>query len=163
MDTPHRLLELLPLLIYGLPVLMVIVCGFIGASLERRHFASIRERELALRHLPVFPSKFVDDDRPIAEATLVSASVVVSVDYFKRFLANLRNLFGGRLSSYETLLDRARREAVLRLKEQNPHADLVINLRLETSTITKSRGKQGVAAVEVLASATAIRYAPAAA
>jgi uncharacterized protein YbjQ (UPF0145 family) len=47
----------------------------------------------------------------------VSGSVVVSVDYFKRFLAGLRTLVGGRVTSYETLLDRARREAILRCKE----------------------------------------------
>ena len=43
---------------------------------------------------------------------------MVSVDYFKRFLAGLRMIFGGRVSSYESLLDRARREALLRMRLQ---------------------------------------------
>ena len=69
----------------------------------------------------------------------------------------LGNVFGGNVQSYETLVDRARREAVLRMKESCPHADQVINLRLETSSITKGKGKQ-VGAVEVLASGTAIYF-----
>ena len=38
---------------------------------------------------------------------LVSGNVVVSVDHFKRFLAGLRNIVGGRLKAYETILDSA--------------------------------------------------------
>ena len=57
----------------------------------------------------------------------------------------------------KTLIDRARREAVLRMKESCPEADLVINLRLETSSITKGRGKQ-IGSVEVLAYGTAIYF-----
>ena len=37
---------------------------------------------------------------------------------FKRFLANLRRLIGGRVKSYESILDRARREALLRMKTE---------------------------------------------
>ena len=33
-------------------------------------------------------------------------NVVVSVDYFKRFVAHLRMIFGGRVHTYESLLDR---------------------------------------------------------
>jgi uncharacterized protein YbjQ (UPF0145 family) len=50
----------------------------------------------------------------------------------------LRNLVGGRFRSYETLMERARREAVLRLKEdaRRKGAKLVVCLRFETTTIT---------------------------
>ena len=81
--------------------------------------------------------------------------MVVSVDYFKRILAKFRNFFGGNVQSYETLIDRARREAVLRMKESCQDADMIINLRLETSSITKGSGKQ-VGSVEVLSYGTAI-------
>ena len=43
---------------------------------------------------------------------LVAGSVVISEDYFKRIVSSLQSLFGGRLRSYESLVDRARREAV---------------------------------------------------
>ena len=92
-----------------------------------------------------------------ARCSLVSGSVVISVDYFKRILAGLRNIFGGNVQSYETLVDRARREAVLRMKESCPDADYVLNLRLETSSIFKGKRKQ-VGSVEVLAYGTAVYF-----
>lgn len=146
------------LLVYGLPVLGLIFFGFIGAHVERKHYASIREREAATQALPIFAGRTLDPAHTVAEARLVSTEVVISHDYFKRFLASLRTIFGGRIPSYETLMDRARREALLRLKEQCPQASVLANLRLETIAISKRSGNKGVIAVEVLAYATAIRY-----
>jgi len=86
--------------------------------------------------------------------------VVVSSDYFRSLLAGLRNLIGGSVRSFETLLDRGRREAVLRMKEQFPEADVIVNVRIETSTIgqqTASR-RQQLGTVELIAYGTAIRY-----
>jgi uncharacterized protein YbjQ (UPF0145 family) len=93
--------------------------------------------------------------------TLVVASTVVSVDYFKRFLAGLRAITGGRVRSYESLLDRARREALLRVKKAAIDAGChaVINLRLETSNLSSPQGKQGVAGVEIVAFGTGLRLA----
>ena len=45
-------------------------------------------------------------------AQLVSGSVVISSDYFKTFVAGFRAFFGGRFRGYETLLERARRDAL---------------------------------------------------
>ena len=84
---------------------------------------------------------------------------MVSHDYFKNFLAQLRMMIGGRIKSYEPLLDRARREAVLRMKEQalaRGH-NRVVNMRLETSRLANSRrGGKRTAGVEVLAYGTAL-------
>ncbi len=131
---------------------------FFGRHAEKRHYKSILKREKHLVQLPTSASKYLlDDGRRIKRAHLVNGSMVVSVDYFKRILASLRNIFGGNVQSYETLIDRARREAVLRMKESCPGADQVINLRLETSSITKGRGKQ-IGSVEVLAYGTAVYF-----
>ena len=68
-------------------------------------------------------------------------------------------LFGGRVTQYESLLDRARREAILRMKEQAElkNAFVVLNARVETSSISKnSKRRNSVGAVEVLAYGTAI-------
>ena len=94
----------------------------------------------------------------IESSGLASGSVVVSIDYFKRFLAGLRILVGGRVKSYETLLDRGRREALLRMKEQavGNGYDAVINVRLETSRLANANG-QGTAGVEILAFGTAVK------
>ena len=131
---------------------------FFGKNAEKKHYRDIIEREKKWLHQPTCSSRYVmADEREIDTSHLVSGSVVVSVDYFKRIVAGLRNVFGGNIQAYETLVDRARREAVLRMKESCPDADQVINMRLETSSISKGRGKQ-IGSVEVLAYGTAIYF-----
>ena len=130
-----------------------------GTWAERRHYRSIEEREKALLHLPAVTLKTIPDgtDR-IASVELVQGSAVISVDYFKRLLASLRNIFGGRVKSYESLMDRARREALLRMKESAGTADLIVNVRIETATIGKNAHKKGVGCLEALAYGTAVTF-----
>jgi uncharacterized protein YbjQ (UPF0145 family) len=138
----------------------LMLIGYVfGKRAESRHYASINSREKAYLKLPTTGSKYPIGivTPPIERAQLVTGSVVISVDYFKRMLAGLRAIVGGPVQSYETLLDRARREAILRLKENCPGANQVINLRLETSMIGGSGSN--VASVEVLAYATALYFA----
>lgn len=89
---------------------------------------------------------------------LVYGSVVVSVDYFKRVLMAFRQIFGGEIKSYAPLLDRGRREALLRMKEAAPDADIFVNCRLETSSIANSNRQNSLSCVEIIAYGTAIRY-----
>ncbi len=138
-------------------LLFLIALGFvIGQFLERKHYQSIALREQEHLGLVTTSSK-----RPVGElgtvrdVRLVQGQVVVSVDYFKRMLAALRAFFGGNVRAYETLVDRARREAILRMKESCADATQIINLRIETSSIYKGKGNQ-VGSVEVLAYGTAI-------
>ena len=142
--------------------ILLLVTYFIGSWLERRHFASIREREAALRKFPVLTFETLPATWQVASSDLVSGSVVVSLDYFKRFVAALRSLVGGRIKTYEPLLERARREALLRMTEEAKVTgfDAVINVRLETSRLASSRrdGK-GIAGVEMLAFGTGVRFA----
>ena len=142
----------------GIPLTLIALGYFAGRYAERKHYASIHQREEQFLQLPAVPTKQWDTDRSVAEARLVCGSVVISADYFKRLLAGLRNIVGGRMRSYESLLDRARREAILRLKEQFPEADIIVNLRMETSTIGGNSRKGGVSAVELVAYGTAIKY-----
>lgn len=130
-----------------------------GSWAEKRHYASINRREKEMAHLPVVTGRESFIRGEVEQSELVSGSVVVSIDYFKRLLAILRNIFGGNVKSYESLVDRARREAILRMKEQAraKGADLVINLRLETSAIGQSANrKRQVGSVEAIAYGTAI-------
>lgn len=127
-----------------------------GRYAEHRHYQSILQREDALRRIPVVATKRAPWGDPVPESYMVSGSVVISVDYFKRFVAGLRTLVGGRITTYETLLDRARREAILRMKEQAKAlgGHIVFNVKVETSSISKGR-KNTVGSVEVLAYGTA--------
>ena len=136
-------------------VLLALGYGF-GRFAEQRHYRSIRKRENELRNIPAVASRIPPIRNTLSDATLVCGSVVVSVDYFKRFVAGLRNLVGGRVTSYESLVDRARREAILRMKAQAKEvgADMVFNIKLETSSIYQGRGNN-IGSVEVLAYGTA--------
>ncbi len=142
-------------------IIFVIVLGagyFVGSLREAKHYRSIKEREKKFLTLPVSNLKNIyDKSIEIEKVELVTGCAVISQDYFKRFLAGLINVFGGEMSSYETLIDRARREAVLRMKEMAPEADFILNLRIETSTIGQN-DKQGnsVGSIEVLAYGTAV-------
>ena len=135
--------------------LLALGYGF-GRAAEKRHFKLIRQREKLLQSIPAIASKIPDPTLHPRQVQLVVGSVVISVDYFKRFIAGLRNLIGGRVTSYETLLDRARREAILRMKEeaQALGANLIFNVKFETASITKGRKNQ-IGSVEVLTYGTA--------
>ena len=138
--------------------LVLLLLGYVfGQRAEKRHFKSIIERERTLRDILVFSERRIPDEDQL-EGILVSGNVVISVDFFKRFVANLRNLIGGRVSSYESLLERARREAILRMKDaaRRKGATAVWNIRLETASIYKG-GAQSIGAVEVVAYGTAVR------
>jgi uncharacterized protein YbjQ (UPF0145 family) len=138
--------------------LTLMACGFfVGRWLEKRHFRSILKREEENLSRPALTLRRPGvDPMDVVRAELVTGNVVISIDYFKMILAGLRTLFGGRIKSYESLVDRARREAVLRMKENAPWAHQFINVRLETSTIGRSAGKKGPGSVEVLAYGTAL-------
>jgi len=142
----------------GLPLALVLLGFVAGKIAESRHYARIRKREESLRSIPAVSWKSLSDPRPVRDSELVVGSVVVSVDHYKRLLMAFRRIFGGEVTSYASLIDRGRREALLRMKERSPSADLFLNCRIETSTISNGAGK-ATGTVEVLAYATAVRFA----
>ena len=143
---------------YNLILFLVLLSlGYaVGQFAEHRHYRSILRREEKLNSLPAMASRY-PPTQPHFHQVLVTGSTVVSVDYFKRFLAALRNLFGGRVTSYESLLDRARRESLLRMKQQaaSMGAAMIFNVKYETASISKGRGNS-IGSIEVLAYGTAL-------
>jgi uncharacterized protein YbjQ (UPF0145 family) len=142
----------------------LLLLGFVAGSLvERRHLADLVARETRLRSMPVTNFETLPAEWTVVDSGLVVGSCVVSVDYFKRFVAGLRALFGGRIRSYEPLLDRGRREALARMLEaaRARGYDAVVNVRLETSRTANDAGVQQspVAGVEMVASGTGLRRA----
>ncbi|VAX08033.1 hypothetical protein MNBD_GAMMA25-2308 [hydrothermal vent metagenome] len=144
---------------YDLIVLVTLLAvGYVfGRIAEARHYKSIIQREDEYRDLLVIASKIPPLGEQLEASILVTGSVVISVDYFKRFLAGLRSLVGGRIVAYESLLDRARREALLRMKQEarKVGANKVFNIKLETASISKN-ARGGVGSIEVLAYGTAL-------
>lgn len=131
--------------------MLVLGYGF-GQYNEQRHYRSIKKREAEYARLPAIASKHPPVDISYQQ-NLVAGNVVVASDYFKSFVASLVNIFGGRVRAFEPLLDRGRREALLRLKEEaaKHNATMVFNVKYETSRIG---GR--VTTIEVLAYGTAL-------
>ena len=130
-------------------VLFSVGFGF-GRHNERQHLLQLAQQEQRLAYIRLDISRFKQNT---AQGYMVSSNVVISHDYFKHIIANLQNLLGGRLTSYETVVDRARREAIVRLKleAEKMGATQIQGLRLSTTEM----GMQG-GMVEVFAYGTAI-------
>ncbi len=145
------MLELLQLLI---PIVLLAVGFVVGRLLERNHYASIRRREREHQNIVALTTRFAPEGVVVHGAQLVSGSVVVSSDYFKSFVAGFRTLVGGRFKGFESLLERARREALLRLKDaaKAQGSNLVIGVRFHTTKVAAST----TPSVEVMAYGTAL-------
>lgn len=145
--------SLLPLL--G-PIALLLAGFVVGRHLEKQHFVSLAEREKS-PDLPIIilAKRGAEQCR---HGALVTGSVVISHDYFKRFLAAIRMIFGGRLRSYESLLERARREALLRMRETAAQqgATHVYNVKVETAAISGRGGQNRIGSLEVLVYGTAV-------
>ena len=143
-----------------LTILPLVVTFLLGRHIEQKHYASIRERERNLQELIAINFEQTPADWQIERSELVMGTVVISLDYFKRFVANLRGIFGGRIRVYEPLLDRARREAILRMKNaaQAGGYHAIINTRIETSRLASSgQNGKGTVGIEILAFGTAVK------
>ena len=137
--------------------LALLATGYtVGRIAERRHYRSILAREKEMANVLVFTNRFPPLTQQASQA-LVTGSVVISEDYFKRVVSGLQSLFGGRLRAYESLLDRARREAVLRMKQEarDKGAKMIINVKFQTFSIP-GRNPRSFGAVEVMAYGTAL-------
>ena len=124
--------------------------GF-GRFNERKHLQYLDEQEQRLAYIRVNNSRFIESTLP---GHMISSNVVISHDYFKYAIANVQNMLGGRLTSYESVVERARREAIVRLKleAEKIGADQIMGIRLSTTEL----GMQG-GMVEVFAYGTAIQ------
>jgi len=138
--------------------LVLLAAGYcVGRAREAAHLRALTQREE--RTSAVTAVTFVPAGWAVESSNIVLGSVVVSLDYYKRLVASLKGLVGGQLKSYEPLMERARREAVLRMKEQaiTQGFSAVVNVRLETSRLASSHsGGEGTSGVEVLAFGTAV-------
>lgn len=123
---------------------------FVGSAREKKHFEEIILREKKLLALATQSGKRLNPE--YQHSLFVTGSVVIASDYFKNFAGTLKNFFGGNVSSLETLMDRARREAILRAKEKASAwgAEEILGFRVEFATLDQM-------GVEVLAYGTAVK------
>lgn len=145
----------------GFFVILISIGVIFGGINERRHFKRLREDEAAFSHILKTNLKHIPDVHAgdLEEgAILVSGSVVVGLDYFKKIAAAIKALFGGSLRSYETILERARREAVVRMLREADAlgATAVHNIRIEFSAVS-GKSPQNPGGAELLAYGTAVK------
>lgn len=135
----------------------------VGGYLEKQHFQSLDEREAQNGAFMISQMKTYPGGAAASHAPAVFVGeAVISSDYLKSFLAGFRKFFGGEMGSYLTLLERARREALLRVVEQaqaNGY-DALCNLRYDTADMGGAVDpKRKVVYVAIIASATAYKRA----
>jgi len=144
---------------YVITPLMLFGAWISGGILERRHLKNLRLLESGSRGVLAVTIEDLPPDWHVESCELVMGNVVISQDYFKRFAASIKGIFGGNVRVLEPLLERARREALIRMKgvAHSRGYDTIINVRIETATLASARrdGK-GTAGVEILAFGTAI-------
>ena len=142
-------------------ILLLTIGYSTGRHFEKKHYKSLIEREKKLSFIPLISGQWKSQLKHSDEVQIFGGGVVIGSDYFKSFIAGLRSLFGGRMTSYESLMDRGRREAILRMQEKahNWGADKIINVRVETAIIGNSSGKQALPCVEIYAYGTAVKNA----
>lgn len=139
----------------SLQVFGIGLAGWLLATwFERRHLRSLSTRETPLQSISVNNLKTL----PPCEAeasTLLIGSVVVAHDYFRTIVITIRRLIGGNIKHYERLVQRGRREALIRLKEEADlrGLDMLINVRFGTSTISG----RFLHAIEMVAYGTGIK------
>ncbi|MCC6138533.1 MAG: heavy metal-binding domain-containing protein [Bdellovibrionaceae bacterium] len=130
---------------------LVIVGYTVGSRREATHLKELAIREQDLLYMSVRADKAVESS--MVNGQLVTASVIIANDYFKVVATSLKSFVGGQIRSQETLLDRARREATLRLKAKAKAmgASEIIGYRLDTSMVDS-------AGVEIFVYGTAITH-----
>lgn len=126
---------------------------YFGRRAEQQHLNALLKAEAELSYIRLGTLRFETREQ---SGQLIMASVVISHDYFKMVWAQIHNFFGGTLVTYESLLERARREAIIRLKRQAQQLGCheILAVRLASSELNEQGGM-----VEVIAYGTAI-YAP---
>ncbi|MPX18123.1 metal-binding protein [Moraxella catarrhalis] len=131
-------------------LILVAIGWYFGTRAERGHLKSLIIDEQKYQHIQVSSERFYEP-KGVNESILVVGSVVIAQDKFKQAVAAILSLFGKNLTVYETLLDRARREAVLRAKRQANDAGChaLYGLRFEMTEV------QG--GVEILAYGVAVK------
>ncbi len=142
-----------------LTVLAPFIYSVFGIWIERIHFKELDKAEREFSDMIVSDMKALPSNWNVTKTYFVCENVVISNDYLKRFFWAFRSLFGGRSNSFTKMLERARREATLRMMRRAREfgANVVWNVRLETTVIQNGNAHNGKAGagVEVLAYGTA--------
>ena len=138
MDGDNAPLAVTLALYAGLPAFVLFVGWLVGHLSETKHERSLALREEELKDIEATdlrnPPGFADADGMCA---LVSGEAVVASDTFKSWVFGFKNIVGGESKTFTRLFDRARREALLRMKERARElgCNAVCNVRFDSADI----------------------------
>ena len=138
MDGENASLAVTLALYVGLPAAVLFVGWLAGHLSETKHERSLAAREGALKDIETTdlrnPPGFAGAEGP---CSLVSGEAVVASDTFKTWVFGLKNIVGGESKTFTRLFGRARREALLRMKERARElgCDAVCNVRFDSADI----------------------------
>jgi len=147
----------------GWYILLITLGCFYALSyvIESVHTEDMGKREqyyrdkIKLTNLRVLPKGIV-----AKEVFLCKGSLVLGANYYRRFVAKLKQIIGGHLKILESVIDRAYREATLRMISDayTKGAAMIINVRYDTTCVgrTDRRGNNASSMIEVFAYGTAI-------
>jgi uncharacterized protein YbjQ (UPF0145 family) len=141
-----------------IPMALLLLGYIYGKSADRAHLQRLQKQldemdDMLVTNLKSFPL-YIEGGPP---PEMIVSEVVIATDYLKSFLASWRNLFGGEMKSYLSLLVRARLEVLVRLQaeaQQRGH-NALCNVRFQTADIAGATGKRSATAVALIAYATA--------
>ena len=142
----------------GIFTVLIALGLILGRRTEKRHFESLAKRERELKGFLVSDLKgFPGEVLPEKGSSMVFAEAVIATDYLKTFLAKIKKILGGELKSYESLMERARREAMVRMLQEAKFLrhNAVCNVRMDTADIGAGSTQKGTAMVVVMVSGTA--------
>lgn len=139
-------------------IVLMCIGFFVGRASEAAHLQRLKRAEAELSHIQINTLKHIHEPLETG-GVLVTGNMVVAVDYFKKVIAGLQMLFGGNLRMYNSLLSRARREAIVRMLREAEElgADTIYNVRIEFTAIGAQPAQIGGA--ELLAYGTAVKRA----
>ncbi|MCK5041809.1 MAG: heavy metal-binding domain-containing protein [Sphingomonadales bacterium] len=142
-------------------VILGAIGWFIAWWLERKHLKYLTAREAELKHITVEagPKELSEVAQSSANmftgmSGMFTGSVVLSHDGFRSITIAIAKIFGGNIKQYERLLDRARRQAIIRLKEdaEGQGVTRIVNMKMLTTSITR----KGPKAVEIVVYGTGV-------
>jgi uncharacterized protein YbjQ (UPF0145 family) len=144
-------------LIIILPLAGFLIPAIWGMITEKNHLKDLEQREANIKEKMVVHNR----KRPMMpnprKTTVVAGEVCIGADRFKTWLAKWRQLVGGRMGSLAPVVERARREATLRMIEnaQKQGFTEVGNVRYTTANLKWNVPQQKELLITVTAYGTA--------
>lgn len=135
---------------------LVLIGYFRGRVNQLKHLKDLALEEQAQRDVLIFATRHPASSSTPLDPILVTGNAVVSADYFRYFIAGLRKFLGGNYTVFEELNERARRQAIVRMKQaaKQQGAQMIFNVCINANRISHPR-EPGAPQVEIIAYGTA--------